>query len=164
MSDIYVLDADVFMQAKRQYYAFDIAPPFWVALVNQASSGRLLSIDRVKDDIERGKDDLTDWANGQFHNWFDSTDQDDVVEAYKKIINWVQNNSQFKDAAKAEFAGVSDGWVVAYAMAKRCVVVTMEESHPNAKARIPIPNVCQAFSIRYINTFEMLRELGVQFT
>lgn len=28
----YCLDANVFVEAHRRYYAFDIAPPFWRAL------------------------------------------------------------------------------------------------------------------------------------
>lgn len=63
---VYLLDADVFMTAARSYYAFDVAPAFWQGLVRQASNGRLLSIDRVKDEIQRGKDDLVTWANGTF--------------------------------------------------------------------------------------------------
>lgn len=55
-----VLDADVFMTAARSYYAFDVAPAFWDGLVREASNGRLLSIDRVKDEIQRGRDDLVD--------------------------------------------------------------------------------------------------------
>lgn len=29
---IFIPDANVFMEASRRYYAFDIAPPFWEAL------------------------------------------------------------------------------------------------------------------------------------
>lgn len=61
-----VLDANVFIQAARRYYAFDIAPRFWEALVEYAERGRLTSIDRVKFELDRGKDELTRWANGQF--------------------------------------------------------------------------------------------------
>ena len=41
---------------------------FWAALVDLASDGRVVSIDRVKGEIDRGKDDLADWANGSFHD------------------------------------------------------------------------------------------------
>ena len=163
---IYVLDASVFIEAKKRYYAFDIAPPFWDALVNQASRGRLLSIDRVKDEIERGNDVLVDWANGQFHNWFASTAQDDVIKAYRDIITWVNNQSQFAGAAKAEFADEknADGWVIAYAQAKRCVVVTEEKFNPDRKKKVLIPNGCREFSVECIDTFGMLRDMGVRFT
>ena len=115
-------------------------------------------------ELEPHKDELTDWANGQFHSWFDLTNQDDVIGAYRKVIAWVQNQEQFTDAAKAEFADGADGWVIAYAKAKGCVVVTQEGSHPDARATIFIPDVCEAFSIECIDTFKMLRDMGVKLT
>lgn len=51
---VYVLDANVFIQAARRYYAFDLAPAFWRALVDHASEGRVQSIDRVLRELERG--------------------------------------------------------------------------------------------------------------
>ena len=158
----YVLDADVFMTAARRYYAFDIAPVFWELLVNNASKGRLLSIDHVKADIDRGKDELTSWASGYFHKWFDSTAQDDVVQDYRRIISWAQGQNQYTVAAKADFARASDGWLVAYAKAKGYTVVTNETYDPNIRRRIKIPNVCKAFKVPYVDTFKLLRDLGVK--
>ncbi len=157
----YVLDADVFMTAARSYYAFDVAPGFWQGLIQQASSGHVLSIDHVKQEIDRGKDELTQWANQTFHSSFASTAQDDVVEAYRRIMGWAHDENQFKDSSKAEFASCADGWLVAYAMAKGCVVVTNEKLEPNIKRKIKIPNVCQAFGVPYINTFAMMRALRI---
>lgn len=158
----FVLDADVFMTAARSYYAFDVVPGFWDGLAQQAANGYVLSIDRVKIEINRGKDQLTQWANNTFHDWFDSTAPDDIINAYRQIMKWAHSNNQFTNAAKAEFADDADGWLVAYAMAKGCVVVTNEKFDPNIKRKIKIPNVCKAFGIKYINTFEMLRILGIK--
>jgi hypothetical protein len=158
----YVLDADVFMTAARSYYAFEVAPAFWEALVHHASNGQLLSIDRVKDEIERGKDDLVKWANATFSPWFASTAQDDVLAAYREIIGWAQAQSQYFDYAKEEFAQGADGWLVAYAKSKGCVVVTNETFEPAIKRKIKIPNVCRAFGVPYIDTFQMLRALGIK--
>lgn len=33
---VYLLDSNVFMEAKNRYYAFDIVPGFWQALINSA--------------------------------------------------------------------------------------------------------------------------------
>ena len=160
----YVLDANVFIQAARAYYAFDLAPAFWQALFDYASNGRLLSIDRVKEEIEQGKDELAKWASGTFHKWFASTNENDVLQAYGGIMQWAQAQPQYSAAAKAEFADVknADAWLVAYAQAKGYVVVTLEQPAPNAQRTIPIPNVCQAFSIPFIDSFAMLRALGVK--
>ena len=159
----YVLDADVFMTAARSYYAFDLVPGFWQQLVNQASNGRLLSIDRVKDEIDRGKDELARWADQALQHWFDSTTESDVIDAYRRIMSWAQAQNHFTDAAKAEFASVADGWLVAYALAKHSVVVTNEKFDANIRRRIKIPNVCQAFGVQYVDTFGMLRELSITF-
>jgi len=158
---VYLFDADVFMTAARSYYAFDVALAFWAGLVHQASNGRLLSIDRVKDEIERGKDDLVEWASSIFQPWFASTAQDDVVAAYRDIMQWVQSERRFLDYAKEEFARGADGWLVAYGQAKGCMVVTNEKFEPDIKRRIKIPNVCQAFGVQYVNTFAMMRALGI---
>lgn len=78
---------------------------------------------------------------------------------------WAVQQAQFSTQAKADFARAdnADAWVVAYAMAKGCVVVTHEQYDPNIKRKIPIPNVCKAFGVPYVDTFEMLRRLGVKF-
>ncbi len=160
----YVLDADVLIEAAKRYYAFDITRRFWGALVQHAQTGLLLSIDRVKAEIDRGNDALKDWANNEFHSWFISTAEDDVVAAYRRVMQWAYSQTQFTDAAKGEFASGdnADAWVVAYALAKSCTVVTQEQFDPNIRRRIPIPNVCQAFNMQPIDTFQMLRALGVR--
>jgi len=159
----YVLDANVFMEAARRYYAFDIAPSFWQALIQHAQAGKVLSIDRVKNEINRGKDVLKKWASNYFNSWFNATNGGAVINAYGLIIQWAYSQTQFTDAAKAEFASEdnADAWVVAYAKAKNCIVVTHEEFKPGIQRRIPISNVCRAFGIPYVDTFEMIRALGV---
>jgi hypothetical protein len=49
------------------------------------------------------------------------------------------------------------------AMAKGRIVVTHEVPAPDAKNRVPIPNVCVQFNVPYVDTFKMLRDLGVRF-
>jgi predicted nucleic acid-binding protein len=161
---VYVLDANVFIEAARRYYAFDIAPPFWENLNHYAANGRIQSIDRIKEELERGKDELAEWATSQFSDAFVSTDEEDVTNSYTEVISWVYAQDQFTDSAKADFADGADGWLVAYAKSKGYIVVTHEVLDPDIKRRIPIPNVCEAFGVSYIDTFAMLRELGVRFT
>ena len=160
----YVLDANVFIEAARRYYAFDLAPPFWESLVQHAAKGRICSIDRVKQELERGKDELAEWATSQFNDAFASTDEEDVIESYSEVISWVQAQGQFLDAAKADFAAVAYGWIVAYAKTKEYIVVTHELPAADARKKVPIPNVCEALGVTYVDTFAMLRELGVRFS
>lgn len=160
----YVLDSNVFMEAARRYYAFDIAPAFWHGLVAHAGNGRVCSIDRVKDEIDRGNDELKEWANSDFHSWFATTDQADVISAYGRIMVFVNGQDQYTDAAKADFSRVdnADAWIVAYALAKGHCVVTHEQFDPNARAKVPMPNVCRPLSVPWTDTFQMLRDLGIR--
>lgn len=50
----YVLDTNVFIQAKNDYYSFDICPGFWTALKRHGNIANVLSIDRVHAELERG--------------------------------------------------------------------------------------------------------------
>lgn len=161
---VYVLDANVFIQAQRHWYPFDIAPAFWEALIRHAGSGRLMSIDRVKDELDRGDDSIGDWAKDEFNNWFASTAEADVLQSYREVMEWVMEQDQFFDEAKAEFAGGADGWLVAYARYHGYTVVTHEQYNRDVKKRVPIPNVCQAFGVSYVDSFTMLRLLGVRFS
>jgi hypothetical protein len=77
-------------------------------------------------------------------------------------MKWVAT-SQFRQAAKDEFARVADGWLAAYAKANRHVVVTLEEFNNESQKRVPLPNVCRQFEVDYVNTFEMLEILGTKF-
>ena len=159
----YALDTNVFIEAARRYYAFDLAPGFWKGLVIHSDGGVVASIDRVKDELDKGKDELSEWAKNHFSHAFQTTNDVDVLETYRRVMAWAQSQAQFTDPAKAAFAASADGWLVAYAAAKGSIVVTHEVMNREIKRRVPIPNVCQAFGVRFIDTFEMLRELGVRF-
>ncbi len=161
-SPVFVLDANVFISAKNSYYAFDIVPAFWKGLISFSSDGRVRSIDRIKKQLEDGNDELADWIKGgNMGEAFVSSGTPEVVEAYEEIVNWVQSNSQFSPAAKAAFASDPDGWLVAYVKASpECVLVTQEVFNGQIKWKVPIPNICKALGIRYLDTFGMLRELG----
>lgn len=171
----YVLDANVFIEAHQRHYAFDICPAFWDALLQQHDLERVFSIDKVKSEIVKAKGnakDQDDFQEDKLSNWarvqapstlFKETTGNDTVEAFSMMVKWVQNEQQFTQNAKAEFASVADGWLIAYARANNLVVVTHESYRPEAKASVKIPNVCLEFGVDYCNTFDMLRELKAQF-
>ena len=161
----FLLDANIFIEANQRYYSFDIAPAFWYALEQNAEEGKLISIDRIHQEINRfdDGDGLKIWANNEFIKWFESTDDEAVFNAYSDIMQWAINQNQFTDAAKSEFASVADSWLIACAKAGNYTIVTHEVYSGDIKRKIPIPNVCRAFNISYINTFEMLRRLSIKF-
>jgi predicted nucleic acid-binding protein len=162
---MFVLDTNIFVEAYKRYYSFDIAPIFWRSINEKAEKKLVLSIDRIYQEINKynDNDELKIWINGKFKEFFVSTDSEEVFNAYREVIQWAVNQPQYQDGAKSEFASVADSWLIAYAKAYNYTVVTHEEYKPDIKRKIPIPNVCRAFGIPYINTFEMLRQLNISF-
>lgn len=59
----YLLDANVFIQAKNLHYGFDFCPAFWDWLTTQNQAGKVFSIEQVKNEINAGSDELSDWVN-----------------------------------------------------------------------------------------------------
>ena len=96
-------------------------------------------------------------------SFFEATGAQAVATWFGSIIGWVQAQPRFSLAAREAFAAKADGWLVAYAKAQGLVVATNEVPNPEAKKRVPIPDVCTAFGVDSIHTFDMLRELGASF-
>lgn len=167
-TQIFVPDTNVFVDASRRYYPFDLAPGFWDALARHAEAGIVQSIDKVEEEIKRGgrnghSDALVVWAERYKSSLFQSTDVPDVLHSYRLVISWAQGRDQYMEAAKAEFAAIADGWVIAFALANGFTVVTEEVPAPGSKRRIKIPDVCNAFNVPWVNGVQMLRNLGVVF-
>jgi len=164
---LFVLDANVFISAYRSYYSFDIVPSFWSNLLTLADQAEICSVDKIQQEIvnprEKKPDQLHEWSSNNFGKYFNRTDAQAVFNNYGKIQQWANDSDHFTDAAKDEFARNADSWLIAYAMANNCTIVTHETYRPDAKRRIFIPVVCEAFKVDYMDTFEMLRKLKVKF-
>ncbi len=167
----YVLDSNVFIQAKNTYYGFDLCPGFWTSLLRKHDEKRVCSIDRVKSEIFRpssdpdhAPDDLTLWVQDKVPaTFFKETKDQAVNDAFSRMIQWIDSEPQYTPNAQAEFASVADGWLIAYALVNSLTVVTHEEFAANVARKVPIPNVCLEFEVSYVNTFEMLEDLKVKF-
>ncbi len=158
----YILDANIFIEAKRRYYAFNLCPGFWDSLLHHNGMGNLESIDRVRKELLEGKDNLATWSK-KSPDLFASTGSKSVLADYGDIIQWVQSQERFTNAAKSEFSSGVDAWVIAYAKANNAIVVTHEVSAPRSRKDVKIPDVCKHFNVQCTNTFDMLQRLGVVF-
>lgn len=159
----FVLDTNILIEAKNRYYGMDLCPGFWKCLLHFHQIGRIISIDRVLKEIRANDDELTEWANEAPFTLFSTTGTQAIGNVYRELMDWVWTHEQYVMRAKADFARAADGWVAAYAKVEGAVVVTHEAFHADAKRRVPLPNLCARFQIDYLDTFDMLRELGVSF-
>ena len=158
----FVLDANVFIQANLSYYAPDICPTFWQILLEAYKKGHVVSIDKVRDEIYRIDDNLSQWVKAESSPMFVSSELQPVIDTFGQMLDWVRRN-QFTAAAKDEFAAAADGWIAAYAREIEATVVTLETYDAAMKRKVKLPNICRQFGVDYINTFDFLRRLGTRF-
>lgn len=157
---MYLVDANVLIEAKNRYYAFDIAPGFWEWLNRAHEQQIVCSIEAVQQEILEGDDELSEWARNHPH-FFRATEAG-TTRHFPLLTSWA-NSRDYTPAAIAEFVGTTaDFYLVAYAREHGHSVVTHEGPQPLAKKRVLIPDACVAMAVPYTNTFTMLRDSGAR--
>lgn len=156
----YLLDTNVFIQAWKYYYAMDFCPAFWDWITTGHDAGQVFSVKKVYDEIAAGNDDLVDWV-GEIDRSFFIEPSHETEHARTQVYSWTIEQN-YENAAIAEFMEVADGHLVAHALHGNYEVVTLEKAG-NSPTKIKIPNVCNAFGIHCITTFEMLRRARAKF-
>ncbi len=66
----YLLDANIFIQAKNLHYGMDFCPAFWDWLVHANQTGSLYSVEQVGDELLDGNDELAQWAKQRGNKFF----------------------------------------------------------------------------------------------
>lgn len=149
----YLLDANVFIQAKNLHYGFDFCPAFWDWLAEQNRAGKVASIEKVADE-------LAEWAAARGAGFFLRPD-DTVVHALRAVSDWASTQG-YESAAVTTFLQVADYWLVAHALAYDCAIVSHEVPAGTTR-KIKIPNACIGLGLRCLTPYEMLRREGARF-
>ena len=156
----YLLDSNIFIQAKNLHYGFDFCPGFWVWLIVQNAAGKVASIEKVADELQGMGDELSDWASARDRSFFLPPD-DKILSALGRVSQWATGQS-YEPAAIATFLQVADYWLVAHALAHSFTLVTHEVPSDSVR-RIKIPNACIGLGIPCIGPYEMLRRERARF-
>lgn len=165
----YCLDANVFVEAHRRYYAFDIAPPFWRALEQWGQAQAICSPRQVFDELAGQGDALAHWCKTSGAALF--VDPDPETHSRFQALA-LHLTSRYQQHLYSSFLAGADPWVIAYADAHKLTVVTMEVLRQETVdprtgkvggKKIQIPNVCQHFNVPTCNTFDLLREMKFSF-
>ena len=88
----YLLDANIFIQAKRLHYGFDFCPAFWDWLIESNAVGKVFSIEKVGDELRAGGDDLSDWADERGDQFFLKPDAS-ITAALGIVSRWATSQS-----------------------------------------------------------------------
>jgi hypothetical protein len=161
----YLLDANTFIEAKNRYYHMEICPGYWEWLLLQHQAGIVGSISMVQDELLKGSDELHDWAN-QHPDFFLEVGDDATQLAFAEVAEYCATYVEtqgMKAVALDDFLGGADPWLIATAMSCSATLVTHEQYNPHTKRKLLIPNVCEAFEVNCMNTFELLHQLEARF-
>jgi len=156
----YLLDANIFIQAKNLHYGFDFCPAFWSWLIEKNAEGRVASIEKVADELYAGEDELSEWAEARGRSFFLPPD-DAVLPTLREVSTWASTQG-YEPAAVSTFLQVADYWLVAHAKAHGSVVVTHEVPADTAR-KIKIPNACMGLGLSFVTPYEMLRRERARF-
>ena len=83
----YLLDANVFIQAKNLHYGLDFCPAFWDWLIQGNAASQVFSIEKVGDEIQAVADKLADWATGRGDAFFLKPDAT-LLPALSTVSAW----------------------------------------------------------------------------
>ena len=150
----YLLDANVFIEAKNRQYGFDFCPAFWGWLERANAQGKVFSIQQVGNELHAGEDELSEWGEAQGDGFFLPPDNE-VLAAVPRVSTWA-TGQDYAPAAVNTFLQVADYWLVAFAAAYGHTVVT-HETPANSPKRIKIPNACVGLGVRFMTPYQMLR-------
>lgn len=166
--EVYVLDSNFFIQAHRVSYPLDIAFSFWNKVKHLADEGRIISIDKVKNELYDKNDALEAWCKEDLpENFFKDTSH--VMSAYSQVSAWaISRSGHYLPNALNEFldADEADAFLIAYALADKAnrIIVTHEIGNPNQRNKIKIPEPCNALEVVFCTTIDMFRRLGKHFS
>lgn len=99
MTEKFLIDSNTFMTPYRQYYAFDLVPTYWNKITKCADSGRLILLDMVKNEIDKGADDLSDWLSSQTGFLICNHISPEIIGKYQEVLQYVQTCGLYKEQA-----------------------------------------------------------------
>ena len=156
----YLLDANVFIQAKNLHYGMDFCPAFWDWLIQGNRARQVFSIEKVADEIQAVADKLADWATDRGDAFFLKPDAT-LLPALSTVNSW-SVGQRYEPAAVNTFLLVADYYLVAHALAYGQTVVTHEIASTSTK-KIKIPDACIGLGIKCVSPYEMLRTERARF-
>lgn len=156
----YLLDANIFIQAKNLHYGFDFCPAFWQWLIAKNAEKRVLSIEKVGDELEAGGDSLADWTQQRGESFFVKPDSS-ILPALQNVSTWA-TAQKYDPAAVNTFLQVADYYLIAHGFAQNHTIVTHEKP-ANSTKKIKIPDVCLGLGIKFMSPYEMLRHERARF-
>ena len=166
MPTLYLLDSSVLITANASYYEYGRIPHFWEWISRRARDGVIKIPIPVLNEITPSKKDpnFLAWLNANIPDlsFTEPLSQTDLVHVLRRGYSYSPSAIAAGDTAQTE----NDALLVAMALASsssRCVVTLERPQGSTATLPKPgnrrIPLVCDLLGVKWIDTFDLIREL-----
>lgn len=156
---LYLLDANVLIDANRDYYPIDRVPEFWDWLEHHGELGTVGVALEIYEEVKDGNDALATWIK-----------QPGVSDALKlnaevdaALVGRAVSEGYAPNLTEDEVLKLGrDPFLLAYALsapADHCIVTTEVSKPSKLRANRRLPDVARGFGIDSCNTFELTRRL-----
>ena len=156
--DCYVMDTGFFVTCRSYYH--ENFPSFWNKMNEAVIVGKISSVKEVQKELENyggEQEHLLNWIERHEHIFTDPTleELDKTREIFKipKFLKIVKNQARMQEKP------VAVPFVIAKAWETRATLVTEESRKKEGK----IPDVCEYFGVKCMNTEEFMKNEGWKF-
>ena len=157
---IYLLDANILIDANNEYYPIGDVPEFWEWLQYQGEAGVVKIPAEIWDEIRGNKKD-------PLRDWMAHTEVEDALvldeDVDSALLNQVVSAGYASDLNDYELEQVGrDPFLVAYAMVdhSRCVVTAETSAPKRTRQNRKLPDVCSTLGVLYLDPWAFNKVLG----
>lgn len=154
---LYLLDANVLIDANRDYYSIERVPEFWEWLKYLGSNGVAKIPIETYDEVRRGRDALSEWMREEAT--VDALEFPESVDV--RLVQHVTETGYGANLSDVQIEAIGrDPFLVAYCLidpSERCVVTTETSRPSRVQHNRHLPDVCASLGVRSIHTFQLLR-------
>lgn len=159
---MYLIDANVLMDAHATFYPVDRIPQFWDWLVEQGTAGLIKIPYEIHQEFDGGKGLHVDWINSpDVKEALLLVEEADPALVVRAINDGYQGLSPlFNDIQHTKYG--KDPFLIAYALAapERTVVTREVSKRTQRLGNTKLPDACDDCGIEWITDFELYRRLN----
>ena len=165
MSEKHLIDANSLIRPARAYYPFDFAPSFWQQLRPKISLDKIAVLDKVRDELLKGTDELSTWISDLPNECILSTQDMQILQKYRDVLSFIQQSDKYSEAALRRWSqlDIADPWLIAAAKVYGYTLLSFEQSAgtipEGSRSKNPkLPDVARHFQVPYTSLFDMMRQ------
>lgn len=155
MSDLYVFDTNVFINAWHRYYPVDVFPGVWEHIERLLCQRQIAIHQMIYEEIACQKDTLSEWVDFFVGGDAIYRPDEEMLRVFIEIVERYED--RFIQVRRIKSRSGADPWVIATALLHHGVVVTDERLAPHPLKKINIPDVCNELGVGCITPAEFLR-------